>query len=296
MEFTKKNVTLANGEIYYYIESGQGEKELILVHGNMSSSVHFLPLIKKLPNDIRVIAVDLRGFGDSSYNNKITSLKDLAVDLKDFMDQLNISAAHLAGWSTGAAIILEFAAMYPNSALSLILIEGASHRGYPIFKKGEDFRTLIGVPYESIEEMAKDPVQVAPALQAFKEGNREFVKVLWDQAIYVNNKPTPEENELYITETLKQRNLLEIDWALANINMSDTKSSYSEGDNTIKNVKAKTLIIWSKDDIVVPYFLVEENYNALKDNAKLVVYEKGGHSPLVDNLDRLTEDILDFIK
>lgn len=296
MDFTKKSVTLKNGEQYYYIESGQGEKVLILVHGNMSSSVHYLPLIKKLPEDIRTIAVDLRGFGDSSYNTKITSLKDLAVDLKYFMDALNIPSAHLVGWSTGAAIILEFAAMYPDSALSLILVEGTSHRGYPIYKKGENFQPLIGVPYESIEEMAKDPIQVAPAVQAFKEGNREFVKVLWDQAIYLVNKPTPEENELYITETLKQRNLLEIDWALANINMSDTKSAYSEGDNTIKNVKTKTLIIWSKNDIVVPFALVEENYKALKDNAKLIIYEKGSHSPFVDNLDRLTEDILEFIK
>lgn len=296
MEFTKKKATLTNGEKYAYLDYGKGEKTLILVHGNMSSSVHFLPLINKLENNYRVIAPDLRGFGDSTYNKKITSLKELAIDLKQFMDALKLESAHLAGWSTGAGVILEFANLYPNSTLSLILIEGTSHKGYPIFKKDESMNVMLGIPYESMEEMANDPIQVAPVVQALKIGNREFMKWVWDKTIYVRNKPSDEENEIYITETLKQRNLVEIDWALANINMSNTKSFYREGDDTIKNVKAKTLIIWSKEDVVVPYYLVEENYNALKEVAKLIIYEQGGHSPLVDNLDQLTQDIIEFIK
>lgn len=295
MEFKKRSLTLKNGEEYFYLEQGTGSKVLILVHGNMSSSVHFLPLMNSLPKDIRVIVPDLRGFGDSSYNKKIGSLKDLAEDLKLFMDGLMIKKAHIAGWSTGGGVILEFAAKYPVMTESLILIEAASHKGYPIFKKDNNFAVMPGVPYDSIEELAMDPIQVAPVLQAISIKNKQFMSWVWDKTIYILNKPTPEDNEVYINETLKQRNLVEIDWALANINMGSTRSAYAEGEDTIKNVKAKTLIIWSKGDIVVPYYLVDENYQALKDNAKLVIYEQGGHSPLIDNLAALTKDIMEFL-
>lgn len=295
MDFNKKSINLKNSEEYSYLESGKGPKVLLLVHGNMSSSVHFLPLINSLPKDIRIIAPDLRGFGDSSYNNKISTLKELADDLLLFIDELQIEKVHLAGWSTGGGIILEFAAKYPNRVESLILIEAASHKGYPIFKKDNNFAVMPGVPYESMDALAKDPIQVAPVLQAINIKNKEFMKWVWDKTIYILNKPSPEDNEIYLNETLKQRNLVEIDWALANINMSNSRSAYAEGEDTIKNVKAKTLIIWSKGDIVVPYYLIDENYQALKGNAKLVIYEQGGHSPLIDNLEKLVKDIYEFI-
>ena len=144
MEFNKNRVNLPNGEEYYYLEEGRGNNVLILVHGNMSSSVHFMPLIKSLPENIRVIAPDLRGFGDSSYNNKFSTLRELAEDLKLFMDELGVKKAHLAGWSTGGGIVLEFASMYQDMTESLILIEAASHKGYPIFKKDGNFAPMAG--------------------------------------------------------------------------------------------------------------------------------------------------------
>src|SRR5690606_24868982 len=129
-----------------------------------------------LENNYRVIAPDLRGFGDSTYNKKITSLKELAIDLKQFMDALKLESAHLAGWSTGAGVILEFANLYTNSTLSLILIEGTSHTGYKNIKKDESMNVMLGIPGESMEEMANDPIQVEPVVQALKIGNRVFMK------------------------------------------------------------------------------------------------------------------------
>ena len=35
----KKQVTLKNGEVVSYVEQGQGEKTIILIHGNFSSSL-----------------------------------------------------------------------------------------------------------------------------------------------------------------------------------------------------------------------------------------------------------------
>mgnify|MGYP000866442373 CR=1 FL=1 len=86
----KKKVTLKNGEVVSYVEQGQGEKTIILIHGNFSSSLHFTPLLERLPKDMKVIAPDLRGYGDSSYYRRISSLADLANDVHLLIEVLKI--------------------------------------------------------------------------------------------------------------------------------------------------------------------------------------------------------------
>ena len=294
--YAKQTISLANGETYYYIKKGEGAKPVILIHGNMSSSIHYTPLLDRLPADMTVYAPDLRGFGDSSYVRGFDTLEELADDIQLFMLALGIAQADLVGWSTGGGIALEFAAKYPLMTGKVVLIESTSHKGYPIFKKDEKGGALVGQRYESKSEMAADPVQVAPALNSFKNHDAVFMSWLWGVAIYTHTKPSAEDNALYIEETLKQRNLVDIDWALAVINMGDTPSVYSPGKGTIHNVKAQVLHIWSKKDVVVPEYMFHENFEALKDQSKRVVYELSGHSPLVDCPDRLAEDIVGFLE
>jgi len=295
MEFVKKSIDLSNGETYAYLEQGDGAQTILLIHGNMSSSMHYIPLFKRIPNHYKVYAMDLRGFGDSTYHKKINHLRDYAEDIKLFMEHLNITKAVTVGWSTGGGVALELAAIYPDLVEKVVLIESTSHKGYPIFKKDTKGTPLVGVPYATREEMGLDPIQVAPAVKAMEEKNTNFMSWLWDVAIYTVNKPTPEDNMLYINETLKQRNLVDIDWALATLNMGEGPNFYTQGDNSIKNVKAKILHIWSKKDAVVPNYMLVENYEALKDLSEVIIYENSGHSPLVDNPDQLVMDILKYI-
>ena len=292
----KKQITLASGETLAYIEQGQGNRTVIMIHGNMSSSLHYLPLYTRFPNNVRVLALDLRGFGDSTYNAPIETLRDYADEVFMFMQALNVEKADIIGWSTGGGIALEFAAKYPHHTNKMVLIESASHKGYPIFKKNAQNQVKLGEPYASKAEMALDPVQVLPVLNALKDKNAAFMSWLWDISIYTVKKPTKEENDLYIAESLKQRNLVDIDWALAVQNMSDTPNFYRPGAGTIHHITASILHIWSKKDIVIPEFMAYDNYQALSDQSKMLVYEDSGHSPLVDVQDTLANDILDFLE
>lgn len=79
--YDKKFVELGNGEKYAFIETGKGAP-LLLIHGNMSSGVHFSPILPALAEKFHCFAPDLRGFGDSSYNKPFGSLKELAGDGK----------------------------------------------------------------------------------------------------------------------------------------------------------------------------------------------------------------------
>ncbi|MCD4827219.1 MAG: alpha/beta hydrolase [Acholeplasmataceae bacterium] len=291
----KRKIVLKNGEVYHYVEQGIGEKVILLIHGNFSSSLHFTPLLDRLPKDVRVIAPDLRGYGDSTYYRKISSLKDFADDIHLFMQAKDIKKADVVGWSLGGGVALEYAAHYPEAVEHLVLINSTTHRGYPIFKKDAEGKPLIGQVYESPEEMAKDPVQIMPLLNAQQQGNFDFVSYIFGVTIYTVGKPSESDNKLWINESLKQRNLADADWALANLNMSDQHNLYNAGTNNISKVKAPVLHTWSTQDITVPEYMVLENVNALKKRSKLIVYENCGHSPLVDVPDQLTKDILEFI-
>jgi len=291
----KRQLVLKNGEVIHYLEQGAGEKTLLLIHGNFSSSMHFTPLLERLPKTIRVVTPDLRGYGDSSYYRRINSLKDFAEDIYLFMQGKKIPKAYIVGWSLGGGVALELAASHPDVVEKMVLINSTTHRGYPIFKKGENNQMLVGQVYESPEELGKDLVQVVPLLEAQKTKNFAVMSWVFDKTIYTVGKPSVEDNTLWINESLKQRNLIDADWALANLNMSSQHNFYNAGTNNISHVKCPILHTWGKKDIVVPEYMVLENVKALEKQSKLVVYEDCGHSPLVDVPDQLTKDILDFI-
>ncbi len=291
----KKFVLLKNKETIAYLEKGTGDKYLILVHGNFSSSVYYKPLLDRLPEDIHTLAVDMRGFGDSSYLKKVMSLKDLAEDVKLFMDALKIEKADIAGWSLGGGVVMEFAALYPERLNKLILINSTTYKGYPVFKKDPNGQIKLGEVYSTREEMAEDPIQVKPLLLGLAAQNFDFIKYIFDLTIYTYNKPTEEDYKLYITDSLKQRNLVDVDWALASLNMGEVHNLYSPGEGTIKNIKAKTLHFWGTHDKTVPEYMVLDNIKALEELSTYVKFDQCGHSPLVDKPDELTNLIMDFI-
>lgn len=290
----KKKVLLPNGETYYYIDEGNSEEVILLVHGNMSSGVHYKPLIERFKDNYRVIAPDLRGFGDSSYNKRIESLEDLSDDLFLFLQELNITKVHIAGWSTGGAVALKLAAKHSDMIDKIILIESASYRGYPVYKKDEANQPIIGAFYDSIEELAKDPVQVLPIVNAFKNNDMATIKYIWDLLIYNVNKPSEEDDLLYLKETMKQRNLVDIDWCLTRFNMSHFTNGVTDGDGSIDDVKSSVLSLWSESDIVVLEYMIDETVKALKDSKKITLKDSG-HSPMVDCPNELYELIINFI-
>ena len=287
----KKTVNIGS-ETLAYLDEGQGDV-VLMIHGNMSSSVHYEPLISRIKDKYRCIAVDLRGFGDSSYNNRFDTLAELADDVNLLLEKLEIGSVYLVGWSNGGGVSLQLCARHPEKIKKFFDIEGASLKGYPLYQKEDKYQST-GKPYENKEAMANDPMQVAPVLQIFETGNGPMMTAIWDATIYTVNKPTKEQNDLWMAETLKQRNLVDLDWALATLNMSDEHTPYGKGDGSIHNITCPVALTMAEKDIVVPDYMVMDNYNALKPNATLLPYPDCGHSPMVDCPDRLAQDVLNF--
>ncbi len=287
----KKFVNIGR-ETLAYLEEGQGEV-VLMIHGNMSSSVHYEPLIHRLQEKYRCIAVDLRGFGDSSYNDRFDTLEELADDVALFMDALNISSVYLVGWSNGGGVGLKLCAKYPQKVKKFFDIEGAGLKGYPLYQKTADLKST-GKPYANKEEMAADPMQVAPMLPMFEKQDAATMSAVWDATIYTVNKPSRDDNDRWMKETLKQRNLVDLDWALATLNMSDEHTPYGPGDGSIHNIQCPCAFTTADRDIVVPGYMVMDNFNALREQSVLIPYVNCGHSPMVDCPDQLAQDVIKF--
>jgi len=116
----------------HWIESGPADGvPVVLVHGNLSTGRFFEHLMPGAPAGLRLIAPDMRGFGDTERVpiDATRGLDDWADDVDAFLRALGVSRpVHLAGWSTGGAAIAAYGMARP--AASLTFIDPVSPYGY----------------------------------------------------------------------------------------------------------------------------------------------------------------------
>ncbi len=296
MKVIFNEVTIQNGETMGYRYTKGGEKILLLIHGNMTSSKHWDIFIDALDPKYTVYAPDLRGFGISTYHTPINSLDDFKEDLKLFVDEVGIKKFSLIGWSTGGGVCMVFAADYPEYVEKLILLESVGTRGYPIFKKDVTGKPIIGEFLKTKEEIAQDPIQVLPILNAYKNKDKEMLKRIWEATIYTHNKPDDAKYEEYLEDMLTQRNLVDVDYALATFNISNEFNGVKLGDNRASKIKCPTLILWGENDLVVPKQMALDIKADIGNNSTLVYLKKCGHSPLIDDLEQLVKAVENFLE
>ncbi|RDW18957.1 alpha/beta fold hydrolase [Oceanobacillus chungangensis] len=281
-----KKILLNNEEELAYREREGGKDVVILVHGNMTSSVHWDVVIENLSREYKVYAVDLRGFGESSYKQPILAIKDFADDLKLFVEALQLQDFALVGWSLGGTVCQQFCADYPGNCNRLFLLASGSSRGYGFYPLGEDGLPDIAKRYETLEAVKEDdkPKIVQTAYDTL---NYDFLRQMWDMVIYVDNKPSPEKYQTYLEEMTKQRNLAECYQALNIFNLSAVHNGLVDGEDRIKDIQIPVLIAWGENDMVVTRQMTDELIADFGDRANYQELKGCGHSPQTDNLDQL---------
>jgi len=289
------SIKLSNGETIGYRKAGEGKKTIVLVHGNMTTSKHWDTVMESMPSEYTTYAIDLRGFGISTYNRPVNSLREFSEDLKLFVDEMGLNKFYLAGWSTGGGVAMYFTIDYPEQVEKLILVESVGIKGYPMFKKDTNGQPILTELIQTKEEIEEDPVQVVPILNAYKDRNKEFLRAVWDSAIYLFSKPTEEKYEEYLDEMLTQRNLVDIDYSLVHFNISDEHNGVVEGSGEVHKIEAPTLVIQGKNDLIVPMDMGVGIAEGIGENAKLELLDNGGHAPMTDDLDRFMKLILNFM-
>lgn len=138
----------------HYEEWGTGEP-LILLHGNGEDSSYFEHQVGLLSDSFRVIALDTRWHGRSPRGIAPFTLEQFADDLRCFMDELEIDAAHLFGFSDGANIAMLFALEHSGRVLSMVL------NGGNLFPEGlqRSVRDADALEYEAAIEAGDERAQ-----------------------------------------------------------------------------------------------------------------------------------------
>lgn len=103
---------------------------IVLVHGNVSSSLFFQPLMLALPRP--TIAIDLRGFGDSEALpvDATRGLRDFSDDVASVLDALGLARVHLVGWSMGGGVVMQLMLDRPDLVRSVTLQAPVPPQGF----------------------------------------------------------------------------------------------------------------------------------------------------------------------
>ncbi|MFI8686665.1 alpha/beta fold hydrolase [Rossellomorea sp. NPDC077527] len=291
-----KKVLLGNGETFAYRERSGGHIPLVLVHGNMTSSKHWDVVLDNMDERYKIYAVDLRGFGESSYHRGIESIKDLSDDLKDWVDGIDLKGFSMVGWSTGGAVAMQFVIDHPEYCNNLILLASASTRGYPFFGTKEDGTPDLGNRLRTIDEVMVDKGKTFPVQAAYDENDRAFLRSLWNALIYTHAQPDEGRYEEYIDDMRTQRNLAHIYQALNTFNISNAHNGLVEGTKKAGSISIPVLVLRGDRDYVITKEMTEEIVEDIGENAQFVELKNSGHSPLIDDLDQLLHIIQSFLQ
>ncbi len=107
--------------ILHYKSYGDG-MPLIMLHGSMQNTSVFKNQVTFFKDKYRVITVDSRGHGQSSYGSKRLSIDVMSDDILAVMDTLQMEDAILLGFSDGGNIALKMASKAPTRVSALVVI------------------------------------------------------------------------------------------------------------------------------------------------------------------------------
>lgn len=265
MALEEKSVELGNGVTLRYAEHGKvSGLPLLLLPGLGDSWRSFGPVLERLPDSIRALAVTQRGHGDAVHPQEGYSFSDFAVDLEAFLDALAVEAVVITAHSASGFFAQRFAIDNPERTLGLVFI------ATPL-----TLRNHAGLreAWDSTISKLTDPVDPG------------FVR---DMQAGTLVKPIPQDFfETLVTEAMK---------VPARVWRESFQYLLQEDcSRELSKISAPTLIVWGDGDEV----LSRADQDALVDaieGAELRVYSGLGHSPHWEEPQRFASDLTAFIR
>lgn len=165
----KSDFVTINGIRLHYLDWGGDGPALIFLTGMGATAYIFDKFAPRFTDKFHVLALTRRGHGDSDYPETGYDADTLTEDICQFMDQLNIEKAILAGHSLAGVELTHFAATYPNRIEKLIYLEALDdRRGLPAIHRQNPLRKIEIKREESIphtfEEYIADTKRNSPSI------------------------------------------------------------------------------------------------------------------------------------
>jgi pimeloyl-ACP methyl ester carboxylesterase len=230
------------GQLRVIDKNPSGAREtVLLVHGYGSSSASYAPVIDALSAHLRVIAIDLPGFGKSDRREGDYTPDALADVLADVLTHKGITRAHVVGHSWGSSVALAFARRHPERLDRLVVISGWIY----------DDQLLPLMRWARVPGIG--------------------------ERLYLNFVDPNLVTQKVVDEVEKQ---MALDGALAAaLAAARGMHRFAETESEYRTIKNETLLLWGRDDRVARLAFGERLARELP-HARLVVLPRCGHIPM----------------
>lgn len=122
----EKTIQVAGHDIHY-LEGGQGDIPIVLLHGIFAEKDHWTDFARALTGSHHILAPDLPGFGESSrHDDQAYDYTAQTERLRALLDALGLARVHLAGSSMGGTLAALLALKHPERVASVAFV-GAPH-------------------------------------------------------------------------------------------------------------------------------------------------------------------------
>ncbi|QDT98221.1 alpha/beta fold hydrolase [Gimesia aquarii] len=115
-EIDSGHFTTSDGVELHYLEAGTGPT-LVLLSGWSQSAAQFHKQLDDLSNGFRCLALDYRGHGESAKPDHGYRLSRLAMDVREFVETLDLQNVILLGHSAGCAVIWNYIDLFGEDGL-----------------------------------------------------------------------------------------------------------------------------------------------------------------------------------
>ena len=247
------SIKINNLEVSYN-DVGEGTIPIIFIHGFPFDKTMWQRQMYFLKSSNRVIAYDLKGFGESKEQIASLTIEMFTEDLIAFMNALHIDKAILCGLSMGGYIVLNAVKKYPERFEALILSDTQCIADTAEAKEKR---------YKAIDEINENGVH------AF---NEKFIKSIFHTDSLITKKEVIETLRINMQSNTR-RSMTRVLAALA---------ERTETCSEIHNIQIPTLIICGREDAVTPLSQSESMHEAIK-GSMLRVIDNAGH---VSNLEQ----------
>lgn len=263
---------LPDGLPIYYQEHGSG-RPVVLIHGWTMNGTFWSANVPALAEGHRVIAVDLRGHGQSGKTPEGHTLAQYARDIRAVTTALGATDATLVGWSMGTAVILSYLREYGCDGLRSVCFVDQSPRF--LDAPGWEFPLLGGY----------GPVDLAIFAQGLRHARPSVIKPFIEACFAV-----PPDAET-VDGVYAQTTLTPTDAALAvwmDMANADLRPVLAE-------VTVPALLIYGAQSKIFPGDLAGWLAGAMP-RAEAVRFEDSGHAPFAEEPERFNRVLTDFLK
>jgi len=255
-----QTVQVNDHKIVYY-EAGQGNV-VILIHGLGADSHHWAANIGPLSSSFHVIALDQIGYGKSDKPVMRYTVGNFAEYLRGFMEALKIPKASLVGNSLGGWVALDFTIRNPEMVDKLVLVDAAGlHPADPLRtpKGGWENLTLLNTHW--------------------------FFDLMGANKAWATTDLGPHSFERHV----KNGDSYTVASSVAEMAMG-----HEFEDKKLDKVQTPTLILWGRDDMLIP-LAMGEHFNKGIAGSQLIVIEGTGHIPMVGKPEEFNQLVQKFL-